>query len=136
MKISCLLLAEGQSQRMAGVNKLTLKIGDQSLVKGTLSEIKKVALCEIIVVTGQEHLKMAPELQGFGARIIFNENYKSGMHSSIREGLKSLSACDAFFICLADQPYFDHTVLVNMLEALPQKNGAPSIMGGPKSKSQ
>ncbi len=127
MKIACLLLAAGSSSRMKGANKLLLEVNGESFVRRTLKEITRVSLSEVVVVTGHEADRVRTEIESLPAKVIFNNNFATGMHSSIRAGLLALeSPCDAFFVCLCDQPHFDHQILM-MLKNVRERSGIDGI---------
>lgn len=96
---------------MGATNKLTLKVDGIEVVKRTLKEINKVDFNEVIVITGHESEAVSDLLQDYSPTFVHNELFHTGMHSSIKTGVKKLQDCDGFFICLADQPYFDHATL-------------------------
>lgn len=133
LKISCLLLAAGCSSRMGGKNKLMLEVNGVSLVERTFMEIQKAKLQEVIVVTGFQKERIEKVLTPMGARIVHNNSHASGMHSSIKTGLNALSdSCDAFFICLADQPFLEHSILQSLVTVAnkhPEKIYAPFFQG-------
>ena len=119
MRIACLLLAAGDSTRMGGRNKLLLEVEGRPLVRRTLEEIAKISFSEVVVVTGHESGQIESALRGLPAKFTHNPAHQSGMHSSIRAGLLALAdECDAFFVCLADQPYFDHRNLLKSIAAI------------------
>lgn len=117
MKISCILLAAGTSSRMRGKNKLLLKVDEKSLIRKTLEEVKKLPFFEVIVVTGFDNEKIMNELHDLSPRFVHNPDFEKGMHSSIKSAVKSLSPdSEGFFVCLGDQPYFDHKNLKELLK--------------------
>ncbi len=70
-----------------------------------LSEIKKADICDILVVTGFESEKISAAIEEFDVATIFNPDFQTGMHSSIRVALASLTkSYDSFFICPGDLP--------------------------------
>tara|TARA_Y100000590_G_scaffold213416_1_gene241871 strand:+ start:20648 stop:21238 length:591 start_codon:yes stop_codon:yes gene_type:complete len=110
--ISAILLAAGQSKRMHGENKLTKKINGVSLIKHSLQNILNSSIQEIIIVLGNEKEIIEKLIdKNNKIKIVFNNNFKKGMSSSIKTGLKFLSKeTHAFFICLGDMPtvnYYD-----------------------------
>lgn len=120
-EISCILLAAGDSSRMKGKNKLLLKVEGDSLVRKTLREINKVPFKDMIVVTGHQEEEIRSELEGLRASFAFNPDHQTGMHSSIKKGLESLSeGSDGFFICLSDQPFFQSQILEALKDASKQ----------------
>ncbi|MBC7713064.1 MAG: nucleotidyltransferase family protein [Rhizobacter sp.] len=109
LKVSCLLLCAGKSSRTSPDHKLLMKIDDLSILKRTAHEIVNAQFFEVIAVAGYESEQIRDELQGLPLKIIDNESYARGMHSSIKAGLRMLSPeADYFAVCLADQPMMDH----------------------------
>ncbi len=128
-KISCFLLAAGQSSRMGTVNKLLLPIAGKSLIRRTVEELLKFSFAEIVVITGHESELIISELKGLAVQFVLNSNFASGMHSSIRAGLNNsrVAANDGFMICLSDQPFFQID-LVKKLSEIFSENSGPRIV--------
>ena len=104
--ISAILLAAGQSKRMNGENKLIKKIQGAPLIKHSIINILESSIDELIIVTGYQN-KILEKIvdKNEKIKIVFNEQFESGMASSIRMGIKNLSdKTKAFFICLGDMP--------------------------------
>src|SRR5690606_35578448 len=118
MMLSCLLLAAGCSSRMKGTNKLLLQVGGEALVRHTLREIQTIEFDDVVVVTGFQHELISYVLCDLSPRMVLNENHATGMHSSIRAGLLALrTRCDAFVVCLGDQPPFDRAHIAALIDA-------------------
>jgi molybdenum cofactor cytidylyltransferase len=110
MRFSSIQLAAGDSSRMKGMNKLMLKVDGETFVRRTLKEIKKADLHQNIIVTGFEQERIMDELRDLSPVFIHNPDFESGMHSSVKKGVRGFDG-DGFFICLSDQPYFDASVM-------------------------
>ncbi len=118
VKVSCLLLCAGKSTRTYPAHKLLLKIGDQTLLRRVAEEIECTRFYEILAVTGHDHLMIEKELRGLSLKVIHNENYESGIHSSIREGILHLSPeTDYFAVCHADQPMLTYKHYNKLIDA-------------------
>lgn len=116
-RVAGILLAAGRSSRMRGPNKLLLRLKSGTLVGRTADELLKSDLGEIVAVTGHDSHNVEQELSSRPLTHVFNPDYALGMHASIRRGLLALERpCDAFVICLADQPDFDAKILDLMIE--------------------
>lgn len=93
-----------------------LKISDRSIIKRTVQAIVDAKFFEVIAVTGHEAEMIKDELYGLPIHFVHNQNFESGMHSSIREGLLHLSPdAEYFAVCLADQPLLqadDYNLLI------------------------
>jgi molybdenum cofactor cytidylyltransferase len=117
MKISALILAAGESKRMAptfhektlkgksGQHKLLLPFAGKTIVESTVDAILQTHVDEVIVVLGHEAEKVRKALQHRPVRLVHNPAYQSGMASSIHAGLAALASdAGAVMISLADLP--------------------------------
>lgn len=108
MGISAVVLAAGRSTRM-GEPKQLLRLGGRLMLEQTLENVRASGIDEVVLVLGfaAESIRCgipAPMLDGI--RVVVNENYKSGMASSLRTGLAAVNpAMNAALIVLADQPF-------------------------------
>ena len=103
-RISAVLLAAGLSTRMEGENKMLLPFQQTIIIQHVYNQLLDGGVSEIIVVGGrnfeglQEVLRLRESDQ-----LVFNEEFESGMTSSIQAGVRKASG-DAFMICLGDMP--------------------------------
>ena len=104
--ISAILLAAGQSKRMLGENKLIKKIHNIPLIKHSVQNILASSIDELIIVVGYQKEIIKDTIdKDDKIKFVFNEDYKSGIGSSIKMGIKNLSEkTEFFFICLGDMP--------------------------------
>jgi len=117
--ISAILLAAGQSKRMVGENKLTKKIRGIPLIKHSVKNILASSVDELIVVLGYQK-EIIEKLIDKNEKIkfVFNNNFESGMASSIKIGLNNLSEkTEAFFICLGDMPMINQDVYNQLIRS-------------------
>lgn len=99
-KVSAIVLAAGQSRRMGVQNKMALEFEGQPLIHHVSEQVRKSEAFETIIVTSEVSFQLFE-----GQSVVINENYRSGMTSSIRAGVEACSAeTDGFMICLGDQP--------------------------------
>lgn len=104
-KIAALLLAAGSSQRM-GAHKLLLEIGGEPMVRRTAAICHAAGLAPIIAILGHEVDTVQTALAGLPINCIRNENFATGMASSLTTGLAALPQdTDAALIVLADMPF-------------------------------
>jgi len=110
--ISSILLAAGQSLRMEGENKLVKEINGVPLIKHAVKNILGSAIDELIIVLGHEKSVIENIIEkNKKIKFIYNENYKTGMVSSIKKGLNHISEkSEAFFICLGDMPNVNQNI--------------------------
>ena len=105
--IKAILLAAGQSKRMKSENKLIKLYKNKPLINYSLNVLKKSKVNKIIIVLGHQH-KEVKKIIKKNKKIIFtyNKNYKKGMASSIKRGLKKISKNDkGFIIAQSDMPF-------------------------------
>ena len=111
--ISAILLAAGQSKRLRGENKLTKLFKGKPLINHILFSLIKSKVNKIIIVLGFEHLKIKTKLlKSKKINFVINKNYKKGMSSSIKTGLKKLPKNNkGFLIVLGDMPNVTKTTI-------------------------
>ena len=103
--VSAILLAAGESRRMGPVNKLTLPIDGQPLLRHSAYTLLASRLQGVVVVLGHEAEQAAQLLADLDVTLVTNERYEEGQMSSVHRGLEAIpNACDGVMICLVDQP--------------------------------
>ena len=118
--ISSILLAAGQSKRMKGENKLTKEINGIPLIKHSINNILSSSIDELIIVLGHQKELIENIIdKNDKIKIIFNDQFKTGMASSIKAGIENLSnKSEAFFICLGDMPEINKEIYNNLIKQL------------------
>jgi len=111
--ITAILLAAGQSKRLKDENKLTKLFKGKPLINHILYSLIKSKVNKIIIVLGFEHLKIKTKLlKNKKINFVVNKNYKKGMSSSIKTGLKKLPKnSKGFLIVLGDMPNITKTTI-------------------------
>ena len=105
--IKAILLAAGKSKRFGKENKLLKIFKKKPLINFSLNSLNKSKVNKIIVVLGYQNKEVKKVIRK-NKKIIFvtNKNYKKGMASSIKIGLKKVSKQDTGFIIFqSDMPY-------------------------------
>ena len=105
--IKIILLAAGLSKRMKSENKLIKLYKNKPLINYSLNVLKKSKANKIIIVLGHQY-KEVKKIIKKNKKIIFtyNKNYKKGMASSIKVGLKKVSKNDnGFIVAQSDMPF-------------------------------
>ena len=105
--IKGILLAAGQSKRLKNENKLIKIFKNKPLIDHALNSVKNSKIKKIIIVLGYQFKEVKKKIKK-NKKIIFvhNKNYKNGMSSSIKSGLKKISKKDKGFIILqSDMPF-------------------------------
>ena len=105
--IKGILLAAGQSRRLKNENKLIKIFKDKPLIHHALNSVQNSKIKKLIIVLGYQFKEVKKNIKK-NKKIIFvhNKNYKNGMSSSIKSGLKKISKKDKGFIILqSDMPF-------------------------------
>ncbi len=105
--IKIILLAAGLSKRMKSENKLIKLYKNKPLINYSLNVLKKSKANKIIIVLGHQY-KEVKKIIKKNKKIMFtyNKNYKKGMASSIKMGLKKVSKNDdGFIVAQSDMPF-------------------------------
>jgi len=116
--ISGILLAAGESKRMAGAFKPLLKWGTRTVIETCINNLRRSRIGEIIVVLGHREADVRARLAGAGVEFAINRNYQQGMVSSIKTALSLISPqADAILIGLVDQPMVGSEVINAIITA-------------------
>jgi len=117
MDVEGVILAAGKSSRTVNVHKMELTLGTRTIIQKSVESMDEV--CRRIVVVGgsqihriQELLKDYPKVE-----IVFNEQFKKGMFSSIKTGISRVRA-SSFFILPGDMPLIGKNIYRAMLDSL------------------
>ncbi|MDA4114911.1 MAG: nucleotidyltransferase family protein [Thaumarchaeota archaeon] len=103
--VSAILLAAGLSSRFGKAKQLA-ELEGTALVSRAVATLERAPVGEIVVVVGHRAAEVTRKLEGTAARIVVNEDYGTGLGSSIRTGVGALSReSRAAVVCLADQPF-------------------------------
>jgi len=113
-----IILAAGEGKRM-GKEKLTLPLGDKQLIEWVLQAVKLAPLDKYFLVVRPEDKEIIKIGESWGAEIVLNPEYRSGMSSSIRKALYQISSevVEGIFILLGDQPLINPSIIYKMLKA-------------------
>lgn len=107
-KISAIILAAGSSSRL-GQSKQLVKIDGTPLLVKTITTTLEINFKEVVVVLGSDYSIHEALINHLPVRIVANENWQTGMGSSVKTGLKSLlniqPDTSAVMILVCDQPY-------------------------------
>ena len=105
--IKAILLAAGQSKRLKTENKLTKIYKKEPLINHSLKTLHQSKVKKVIIVLGHQHKKIKKIIKKNRKNIfILNNDYKKGMASSIKTGLKKISKNDMGFIVVqSDMPF-------------------------------
>lgn len=117
-KIGGLLLAAGGSSRLGRPKQLVRHRG-KALIRHAAEALVDAGCCPVGVVLGYEIEGSTAELSGLDVHMFVNEEWQSGMASSIVHGVRQLlliePTLDAVLITLCDQPEITHEYLKRFL---------------------
>jgi len=112
-----IVLAAGLSSRM-GVQKLLLPFGGKTVIAHIVDQLLASTVSKVHLVVGHHAERISGELSGRAVSIVNNPNYKSGMLSSVRCGLRNLpEKCRAVLVVLGDQPSITTELIDQMLQS-------------------
>jgi molybdenum cofactor cytidylyltransferase len=125
--VALLLLAAGASTRM-GRPKQLLPYHDRTLLRHAAETAVASGCAPIVLVTGALHEGLISEIAGLPIQAVRNENWASGMASSIQAGLAAVASAQprAVLIMLTDQPLVT-PALLQQLVAQQQHTQAPIV---------
>lgn len=127
--VGLILLAAGASRRLVGQSKQLLIYEDETLVRRA-AKTALASLCRpVIVVTGANREKVEAEIADLPLEIVFNEDWETGMASSICTGIEQLiltAETNAAVVMLCDQPLVDADDIDRLIAAY-RTTGAPLV---------
>lgn len=122
-KISAIILAAGHSKRM-GVFKPLLKLRDRTILECDIRFFRDLGIEDVIVVVGHRANEIIPIIRDCSARVVFNEQFETGMFSSVQAGVKALGPdSQAFFLLPVDIPLVQPQTIRHLLEAYHASRG-------------
>ena len=102
--VSAILTAAGESRRM-GRPKPLLPWRGTTLVEHQISALFDGGASEVVVVVGHKANDVAAQVSETGARCVVNPDYLQGKTTSIKAGLRAISAdAEAILLLAVDQP--------------------------------
>lgn len=123
LKISAILLGAGKSKRM-GVDKLSLPLGRKTVLERSLDALLRSKVKEVIVVLGGRTKRLRGCLEGLKVKVIINPQYRKGMSTSIRRGLRAISPdSQGILIALGDQPFVKRRTIDALIDGFLRKKG-------------
>ena len=134
-EIAAIVLAAGRSTRMGGPNKLLATIDGEPLVRIAVRTALASKAHSVTVVTGHMRDEVAEALQGFDVQLAHNADYREGLSTSLKTGIKALPASvDAAIVLLADMPRITSATLNRLIEAYDPAAGALIVVPTVKGK--
>lgn len=113
MKISCVILASGNSTRFQ-TNKLLCPIHDRPMILILFDKIRKINFDKICVVTQYQEIKTYARQYGFD--VVVNSLPILGISHSLQLGIEHCYQSDAIMFIVSDQPMIKIETLEKMLK--------------------
>ena len=102
-RVSAIVLAAGASKRF-GAPKQLLPVGGTTMIERVLNAVMASCVDEVVVVLGHAAAQVAQCVPS-GCRTVLNENWESGLSTSMQAGLQAIDpAAEAAILVQADQP--------------------------------
>jgi molybdenum cofactor cytidylyltransferase len=119
--ICAIVLAAGCSSRM-GTQKLLLPFGQSTVISHIVNQLIKRKVVKTYVVVGHKSEQIIDELPDKPVTIIHNPEYKTGMLSSVRAGIRDIpQEYGAILIVLGDQPSITTKLINEMVQCFSAK---------------
>ena len=117
-KISAIVLAAGNSSRLNGESKQLLEFQGKTLLRRAVETAVAARFHSTVVVLGANAEILRKEIEDLPVEIVVNENWATGMSSSIKIGLSELikEYLDAVLIMLCDQPLLTTKILFDLCD--------------------
>ena len=121
--IKAILLAAGQSKRLKSENKLIKLYKKKPLINHPLNALHKSKVNKVIVVLGHKKKDLQKIIKKNNKNIFtYNKEYKKGMASSIKAGLKKLNKKDkGFIIVQSDMPFIKSSDINKIYSSIKSK---------------
>ena len=120
LRVGAVVLAAGPSLRM-GTSKQLLEFRGEPLVKRAASAAWKAGCSPVAVVSGANAVATRRALRGVEVLEIENQQWESGLGSSIRAGVAALIEANpktvAIVLMLCDQPFVTPDVIAKLITA-------------------
>lgn len=127
--IGVIVLAAGASKRLGRPKQLLLHKG-KTLLQHTVETALAANAGPVVVVLGASADTIQNEITDRNVQVVINAEWKDGMASSIRYGVKALteinSAIEGIILMVCDQPYVTPPLLNRLIEAY-KKTAKPVI---------
>ena len=121
--IKAILLAAGQSKRLKSENKLIKLYKKKPLINHSLNALHKSKVNKVIVVLGYQKKDLRKIIKKNNKNIFtYNKEYKKGMASSIKVGLKKVNKKDkGFIIVQSDMPFIKSSDINKIYNSIKSK---------------
>ena len=117
--VGAIVLAAGNSSRLGQLKQLLEPNGETLVHSAVRAAIE--GGCEIVcVVTGAEHENVEQAVADLHPVLVHNDEWRHGIGSSIRLGVKRLRDCSALVLLACDQPALDSSIVRMLIQTQEQ----------------
>lgn len=132
MNVAAIILAAGSSSRM-GRSKQMLEVHGERLLERTVKTVLSSGIDDVVVVLGADKQIHKQILAPFAVSIVDNDDWMTGMGSSIKCGLRYVMAnaksYDGVIIFVCDQPLLTSELVSSILQTF-QQGRKPIVASG------
>jgi len=118
--VGAVILAAGASTRM-GRPKQLLQFGGETMLRRAASVALEAGCRPVVVVTGAHATASRKALRGLDVREAENQQWESGISSSVRVGIEALVTANpqsaAVVLMLCDQPFVTREIIAQLVAA-------------------
>jgi molybdenum cofactor cytidylyltransferase len=115
-RVAAIVLAAGASKRF-GRPKQLLSVAGTTMIEHVLHVVRATSVEEVVVVLGHSAAQIVQRIPAW-CRIALNEDWETGISSSIRVGLEAINGdVEAVLFVLADQPHVTSEGIERILQA-------------------
>jgi molybdenum cofactor cytidylyltransferase len=119
-RVGAVVLAAGASSRL-GVPKQGVRFRGEGLLRRVACAALDAGCSPVVVVTGAHADTAAAQLQGLAVRSVCNDQWATGLASSVRAGIAALAreepVIDAALLLVCDQPHVTADVVFRLIAA-------------------
>lgn len=114
--ISAIVLAAGASSRF-GSQKLLVPFRGSPLIRHTVENVLASRVTETVVVLGRDGDQVRDALADLPVRFVTNVDFRSGLSTSLRAGIKAIApSAAAAIVVLGDQPGVTADIINRLIE--------------------
>jgi molybdenum cofactor cytidylyltransferase len=117
-RTGALILAAGESSRL-GQPKQLIQFRGKSLVRRMVYAARKARCSPTVAVIGSDREEVEHELKAEGAIIVENQNWRLGIGTSIRAGVRRLidkaPTLEAVVLLVCDQPFVEARTIARLI---------------------
>ena len=134
---AAIVLAAGASTRLGRPKQLVLVDGE-TLLRRTVRLVGDAGCSPVFVVLGHAANTLAGELVGLAPSIVVNEEWQTGMASSLKSGLRAVLAVNPaqprVMVLVCDQPRLERSVLRHLLATQGEKEAEMTASRYPETQ--